>query len=814
MSFRIKIIITALITVLATQCSWKKRGLQSSVAREGQREVTHIITLLNEGKREELEELISKPPESSEDTLLLQLHGAVQKCLPQNSDSNQLLSEVVAHCAEKGKDISLSAILDNEDAKNKLTSKDIGDALITAVGEDKHQVVKTILDKASDKVENDAAGGALITATQKGHTGMVDFILEKVSSKITEEDIGDALKTAAREGFANAVRAILDKASDKVGNDAAGDAFNIAIRTNHTGTASLILEKALSKITEEDIGRALNTATEKGNREVADQILEKALSKITKDDMGTALKTAARKNRNNITSAILGAALDENGALDKIERAAIDSAFDIAAEKVYSRIVKIILDSASNRVESKSIIEAFEFAVEDDSRASLVKAILGHEEVKAIIQDDVVAQALKSAADRNYANVEKAILNNWHTKKAFIAAIEKSDTDLIAVILGKWKPGQPLIEAVESGDSELVNAIINTPKALEKVKDEELESAFMQAASDNTQVTILEIIVGNSTAKDRISQATTSQAFSTAVKEDYRATVVAILANVKGKLTTEDVKKAFSQAVSTLATDFVEAIVNNAGDKLGNEDVVDVFKKAERSEREIVLMLSIDSVKDKIDSVKDKIDSTNINDVFQKAAENGSSGVVEAVMKNAQDKLNNEFIATALATSVNEPTSKAIVDNWDEAILLNALEEATVLAGLMNNSYLIMNSEHREFFLTRLRPEEIKAAFMEAAKKGWYNKAIKFILAQYSSSLDRDTLKSSLNAAVEAGKALVSDVSKQAENTMLLKGILDSLYVQSVLQKEDIEEAINIAQGNTEIVDLLTGYQNTWPANT
>ncbi|MCG8340992.1 MAG: hypothetical protein MI674_07030, partial [Cytophagales bacterium] len=211
MSSRIKAILIVLTTFFLVAISCYKRE-ETRIFYRGPSTVGTIIKLLIEGKKGELELLIKKRPESFEDTAR-QLLEAVEACLLQNEDPSKLLSEVVAHCAEKDKVIPLSAILDNAGAQYKLTPDNITASFNTAVGKKYDDITKTILDKALGKITTKAIQEAF-KATASNVNKAPAIVAVILSNAQAQEKVGDAaiakaLKEALENNLADVEKAIL-----------------------------------------------------------------------------------------------------------------------------------------------------------------------------------------------------------------------------------------------------------------------------------------------------------------------------------------------------------------------------------------------------------------------------------------------------------------------------------------------------------------------------------------------------------------------------------------------------------------------------
>ncbi|MCG8341058.1 MAG: hypothetical protein MI674_07370 [Cytophagales bacterium] len=720
MSFRIKNLLIVLITFLAAIGACGRRAPSVSggqPSNTGQPTVKTIIKLLSEGKSDELKKLISEPLGSPGDTLS-ELRGAVGACMPNNTDREKLLSEVVFHCAEKGKDIPLSVILANAEAQAKLTPDDITASFDAAVAAGHDEVVKVILAQALDKIPATALQGAFSKAAAADATApLVAAILgnKEARKKVGDTAIAEALQRAVEEGLGEVEKAIRDHWS-------AQSAFIEAIDNGNADRVKTLLShaKTKDKIDKQTVQNGLQEAA---NEPAKTDVVKAILENLGEEEIAEAFQKAADEGKDKVVAAILA------NADPKPEEKVVVEVFQKAADEGKDKVVAAILANADPKPKAEVVVEVFQKAA-DEGKDKVVAAILTYADPKP--KEEVIVEALKKAA------------NEGEDKEAVIKAI-----------LDHWDVGKALINAVENGNSQLVEDITKNPRALNSLDPKTISEAFRAAVEKNDQ-------------------------------------------------------------------GLAQTIADNAKDKLSQEGVIAIFedKVKDNEAGKVSLIL-------RIESVKDKIGTSKISEEFKEAVEGGKTNIVGAIVKNAQAELTDQDIATVLAKSVNRPISKAVVDNLvpvnGESIVGRALSTNNIemLACLMNNVYLAMEVSLDE--LSKLAPKIIKDVFTKAAQQGWYNNTVVFILKDKDDKykdkddatlkeLDRETLKSGLNAAVEAGKKLSEGPDAAAlkgRNTELLKNILDSPYVQSVLQKEDIEEAINIAQGDTEIVDLLTGYQST-----
>ncbi|MCG8341056.1 MAG: hypothetical protein MI674_07360, partial [Cytophagales bacterium] len=309
MSLRIKTLLIVLITFLAAIGACGRKAPLVIGGQPSNREqlmVGKIIQLLTEGKSDELNEIISKPPESPGDTLS-ELRGAVEECLPKNSNPSKLLQEVVAHCVENNKVIPLSVILADPGAQSQLTPGNIKIFLDAAAAKGHDKAVEVILAQAQDKITATALQGTFSTAA--GDDDKAPIVEALLKNKAAQQKVGDAAianawQKAVEGGRGKVEKAILDHWDVKT-------VFKKAVTDNNKTVIEGLLSnaKTKAKIDQQTIQDGLEQAAKTTPPKTA--VMEAILNNLSADELGQALQKAASQGKAKVVEVILAQTQDK-----------------------------------------------------------------------------------------------------------------------------------------------------------------------------------------------------------------------------------------------------------------------------------------------------------------------------------------------------------------------------------------------------------------------------------------------------------------------------------------------------------------------
>ncbi|MCG8341057.1 MAG: hypothetical protein MI674_07365 [Cytophagales bacterium] len=571
MSFRIKNLLIVLITFLATIGACSRKAASVSGGQPSNTEqlmVGKIIQLLIEGKSDELNEIISKPPESPGDTLS-ELLGAVGKRIPNNTDPNQLLLEVVTHCAGGNEVLALSAILADAGAKSQLTSDNIKASLDAAAAAGHDKAVKVILAQAQDKITPTALQGTFSTAA--GEDDKAPIVTAILSNAQAQEKVGDtaianalkkasennytkvkeailaywdvkqAFKKAVDEGDATSVDELLSNAEEKaeIGSQAIQEGLKEAANAEPPKTA--VIGAILNNLSADELGQALQQAASQGDDKVVAAILEGLGN--DPDKIATILHSAKKNSNDDAVKAILE-------GLDDDKKVAL---LDSAKKNSNDDAVKAILEELGNDPDNTATI--LEGAKKDNKYPNAAVAILA----RLGGDPDNTAAVLDSANKNSKKEAEKAIVDKLaEDTKELVSVLDAANKEdkypgATEAIVGE------LVRDTDDKADKLVSILdaakkYNKSDATKAIVDKLGEnSAFLiktfTSAVSKGRVSVVEEILTNPKTKEKIDASTLGEQLQKAA-DDNRANVAeAILKDAdKSKLNSELIIKALKAA--------------------------------------------------------------------------------------------------------------------------------------------------------------------------------------------------------------------------------------------------------------------------
>nr|XP_019936155.1 PREDICTED: ankyrin-3-like [Paralichthys olivaceus] len=355
--------------------------------------------------------------------------------------------DVINEAIEHKQESILHLLLAN--ARGALSEEELGSALFSAVRQNQHGMVTTLIDSGANVNLCDTQGyTALLLAAELGHFEVFRVLLEKQAKMdATLRDRSSALHLAVHSGSVPLVQTLLEKGSDpNIAGPKGQQALHLAAQSDRSDMVGLLIKAgAQVNAVSRDGLTALHLAGQQGHADTVIQLLQNKADPAVKDKLGrTALHWAA-------------------------------------SSPVESRVVDLISAKTNPSTTDNEKKTALHLAAME-GRLNAVVSLLQHK-AKGGAKDMDGSTPLHYAAAGGHASVVSTLLqslsnkvleerNAWR-KTALHAAAEKGH-DSVAVLLLQagakinatdYSRDTPLHCAVRGGHQEAVKGLINWGQA-------------------------------------------------------------------------------------------------------------------------------------------------------------------------------------------------------------------------------------------------------------------------------------------------------------------------------------------------------------
>ncbi|MCG8340933.1 MAG: hypothetical protein MI674_06730, partial [Cytophagales bacterium] len=320
-----------------------------------------------------------------------------------------------------------------------------------------------------------------------------------------------------------------------------------------------------------------------------------------------------------------------------------------------------------------------------DATSDIVTIILSNAQAQEKVGDAAIANALQKAVEGGRGKVEKAIRDHWNAQAAFTNAVDKGDATSVDELLSNGEKkaeigdeaiqdglkkavndpakiavvetilknltsaeiAQALQQAVSQGEAKVVEVIL--AKALDKITATALQAAFNTAAGDDTTAPIVEALLSNAQAQEKVGDAAIAKALKEALENNLPDVEKAILAHW-------DVKTAFKKAVTDNNETIIEDLLSNAKTKakVDNQTIQAGLKEAANAEP---------AKKDVIETILANLTPEEIAQALQQARTNGEDKVVEAILEGlVKDPANTAAVLDSAKKNDKQDAVTAILD--------------------------------------------------------------------------------------------------------------------------------------------------------
>ncbi|MCG8340045.1 MAG: hypothetical protein MI674_02055, partial [Cytophagales bacterium] len=358
-----------------------------------------------------------------------------------------------------------------------------------------------------------------------------------------------------------------------------------------------------------------------------------------------------------------------------------------AASQGEAQIVEAILsnDQALDKVSQAALQATFHTAAGSDTTALIVTTILSNAQAQGKVGDATIANALKEASENNRIQVQESILAHWNAHSSFKDAVEKNEAHRVEALLkdptkkaaigeeaiqdglkkaANAEPpktavmeailnnlsadelGQALQQAASQGEAKVVEAIISNDQALDKVSQAALQAAFHTAAGEEAKAPIVTIILSNEAAQQKVGDATIADALKQASENNRIQVKESILAHWNAH-------SSFKDAVDKNEANRVEALLKDPTKKaaIGEQAIQDGLKETANDPAKTAV----------VKAILENLTPEETGQALQKAASKGEGKVVEAIISNALDKITVPALQAAFNTAAGEDATAPIV---------------------------------------------------------------------------------------------------------------------------------------------------------